>query len=444
MAETVDRNKVIAAIRAKYPQASTSEVNQIAENIDTPQDLADFKKTTLSIANSDMFNLPTSAGATATIDPTKEATGAAKVMDEILLNGIMLVGPGKFLKGFKLAGTAAKSGGTAVTKLASTLIPRTATGKVAKGKVAKRAALLGAAGWAINTFGGDSGTAEEAANAAVAGAADQNLLMALGQYQMAGGDVNALANTPAGQQLFQSGNLDLASLGISGNLPTVSGVYVGDTGKTVETGPNIPFKTGMAKSTKPVETITMADWKNQFPIADPVKLQQWKSQLVNAGVVSASAGLGELQKQWEAWGDLSQQMYRQGKKLSPTDLLNIQRGLWGGGGEGGPSYSVNLMKKENAVALFKQAMEAYTGRIVSDEEAASFAKSVEAKQLATPTKTETKMVKGKKVTVTSQGFGEAEAAKLAQQQAKKDPLYEEFQTANVFGSALEKALGVRG
>ncbi len=115
MAETVDRNKVIAAIRAKYPQASTSEVNQIAENIDTPQDLADFKKTTLSIANSDMFNLPTSAGATATIDPTKEATGAAKVMDEILLNGIMLVGPGKFLKGFKLAGTAAKSGGTAVT-----------------------------------------------------------------------------------------------------------------------------------------------------------------------------------------------------------------------------------------------------------------------------------------------------------------------------------------
>ncbi len=437
MAETVDRDKVIAAIRSKYPEASNAEVGQIALTIRTPQDLADFKKTKLVIANSDMFNMPTSAGATATIDPTSKSTGAAKVMDEILLNGVMLVGPGKFLKGFKLAGTAAKSGGSAVTKLASTLIPRTATGKVAKGKVAKRAALLGAAGWAINTFGGDEGTETDATIPEQV--ADQNLLMALGQYQMQGGDVNALANTPAGQQLFQQGGLDPALLGVSGNMPMLSGVYTGKSTPGVKLGPKgvkIPY-------TK-YETISLNDWKNQFPIGDPIKLQEWKTQLVNAGVVEASAGLGELQKQWEAWGDFSQQMYRQGKKLSPTDLLNIQRGLWGGGGGGGPSYSVNLMKKENAVALFKQAMEAYTGRIVSDEEAASFAKSVEAKQLATPTKTETKMVKGKKVTVTSQGFGEAEAAKLAQQQAKKDPMFEEFQTAEVFGSALEKALGVRG
>jgi hypothetical protein len=442
MAETVDRDKVIAAIRSKYPEASMGEISQIALTIRTQQDLDDFKQTQLVIANSNMFNIPVSAGATATIDPISKSTGAAKVMDEILLNGIMLVGPGKFVKGFKLAGTAAKSGGSALTKLASTLIPRTATGKVAKKKVAKRAAVLGAAGWAINTFGGDAGTEVDAS--VPEQVADQNLLMALGQYQMQGGDVNALANTPAGQQLFQQGGLDPALLGVSGNMPMLSGVYVGSTGKTTATGPKIPFKTGLAQAQTPVETISMADWKNKFPIADPVELQKWKSQLVSAGVVEASAGLGELQKQWEAWGDFSQQMYRQGKKLSPTDLLNIQRGLWGGGGGGGPSYSVNLMKKENAVALFKQAMEAYTGRIVSDEEAASFAKSVEAKQLATPTKTETKMVKGKKVTVTSQGFGEAEAAKLAQQQAKKDPMFEEFQTAEVFGSALEKALGVRG
>lgn len=438
MAETLDRNKVIAAIRAKYPQASTSEVNQIAANIDTAQDLADFKKTTLSVAN---IQMPTVAGATATIDPTKEPSGAAELMDEILLNGIMLVGPGKFLKGFKLAGSVgskAKSGATALTGLAKTLIPRTASGKVAKGKLAKRAAVLGGAGWLINTVGGEDGAGEAEQNAAMQGAADQNLLLALGQYQMQGGDVNALANTPAGQQLFKSGNLDLASLGISGNLP-MAGVYTGKSTIEYKTGPKgvkIPY-------TK-YETIPMTDWKSQFPIADPQRLQEWKSQLVNAGVVSAEAGLAELQKQWDAWGEYSQQMYRQGKKLSPTDLINIQRGLWGGGGGGGPSYSVNLMKKENAVALFKQAMEAYTGRIVSDEEAASFAKSVESKQLATPTKTETKTVKGKKVTVTSPGFGEAEAAKLAQQQAKKDPLYEEFQTANVFGSALEKALGVRG
>ena len=47
------------------------------------------------------------------------------------------------------------------------------------------------------------------------------------------------------------------------------------------------------------------------------------------------------------------------------------------------------------------------------------------------------------VPVTTPGYGEAEATAAALELAKKDPLYAEFQTANVFGSALEKALGVR-
>ena len=47
------------------------------------------------------------------------------------------------------------------------------------------------------------------------------------------------------------------------------------------------------------------------------------------------------------------------------------------------------------------------------------------------------------MTVTTPGFGEAEAADIAEKRAMQDPLYAEFQTANVFGTALEKALGVR-
>jgi hypothetical protein len=102
------------------------------------------------------------------------------------------------------------------------------------------------------------------------------------------------------------------------------------------------------------------------------------------------------------------------------------------------------MKEENSKALFKQGIEAYTGRIVDDAQAEEFAKLITQKQLKTPTKTETKTVGGKRVTVTTQGFGEAEAAALVKKRAQEDPLYAEFQTANVFGSALEKALGVRG
>jgi hypothetical protein len=48
------------------------------------------------------------------------------------------------------------------------------------------------------------------------------------------------------------------------------------------------------------------------------------------------------------------------------------------------------------------------------------------------------------MTVTTPGYGEAEAAAEAEKRAMQDPLYKDFQTANVFGSALEKALGLRG
>jgi hypothetical protein len=79
-----------------------------------------------------------------------------------------------------------------------------------------------------------------------------------------------------------------------------------------------------------------------------------------------------------------------------------------------------------------------------DDEANQFADLIRQKQLEKPTKTEYKMIKGKKTPVVTPGFGEAEAAKLAEKQAMQDPRYAEFQTSNVFGSALEKALGLRG
>lgn len=101
------------------------------------------------------------------------------------------------------------------------------------------------------------------------------------------------------------------------------------------------------------------------------------------------------------------------------------------------------MKEENSKALFKQGIEAFTGRIVDDAQAEEFAKLITKKQLKKPTKIETKTVGGKRVSVTTPGFGEAEAAALIKERAQEDPLYAEMQTNNVFGSALEKALGVR-
>jgi hypothetical protein len=156
--------------------------------------------------------------------------------------------------------------------------------------------------------------------------------------------------------------------------------------------------------------------------------------------------LAELKQQWEAWGQASQDAGRQGQKLTPYQLLDIQRGLWGGGGGGrdySTQYSVQMLKPENVKSIYKSAREQEAGAIVGDEQAGAFAERVAAQQMAKPTKTEFKKIKGKMTPVTTPGYGEAEAAAAALALAKKDPLYAEFQTANVFGAALERALGVR-
>jgi hypothetical protein len=245
-----------------------------------------------------------------------------------------------------------------------------------------------------------------------------------------------------GQQILGANpQFDISSFTNSANItPLTGGVYTGVSQLISSRPPD--FAGGRPVETKS-ETISLNQWKNQFPISDPKALADWKARLVAAGVVSASAGLKELKDQWEAWGEYSQESMRQGQKLSPYQLLDIQRGLWGGGGDKGPSYSTQLIKKANSRDLLKQYLEAGSGRVIDDAEADEFAELIRKKQLAKPTKTEVKKVGGKKVTVITPGFGEAEAAAIAEKRAMQDPLYAEFQTANVFGSALEKALGVR-
>jgi hypothetical protein len=331
----------------------------------------------------------------------------------------------------------AKAGAAAVGKVAKTLVPRTKTGKVSKGKIA-----LGVGG--LGVLGGLMGGEEEATSQeeAIAGAAQQDMMMQLAMAQAQGIDIESIANQPLGQALLSNSGIDAKLLtGATGMIPTAGGVY---TGKPV-TVSSYPSEGGGKPTFTTTDTITTKEWSNMFPIGDPKKLAEWKNTLVKSGVVSASAGLTELRQQWDAWGELSQQMNRMGNKLTPNQLLEIQRGLWGGGGaDRGPSYSTSLIKTENAMAMFKQGVENLTGRVIDDTEAEEFAKLVRKRQLKKPTKTSVQVVDGKRVTVTDPGFGEAEAAALVERRAQKDPMFAEFQTANVFGSALEKALGVRG
>jgi hypothetical protein len=326
----------------------------------------------------------------------------------------------------EILGGAAMLGGGALKSVAKFLLP-----KSKKGKIIATGIGAVAGGYALDLTAGGGETETTVTNQAVT---DQALADAVAAAQAAGIDISTVTGSGAGTTVLGP-NFTFDPKAILGAndviVPQVGGVYVGK--QKVQ----IPLKA-------PSEVISIAEWKNQFPIGDPQKLAEWKKTLVEAGVVSASAGLDDLKKQWEIWGQFSVDSVKSGNKLTPYQLLAIQKGLWGGGTEKGPAYSTQLLKKSNSRELLKRFMEADTGRIISDEEADEFADLIRKKQLAKPTKTETKMVKGKKVSVTTPGFGEAEAAKIAEQRAMQDPLYAEFQTSNVFGTALEKALGVRG
>jgi hypothetical protein len=331
-----------------------------------------------------------------------------------------------------------------IKDLASTFAPRKAGGKIDKSKTLFRTGLVAGAGLGVQQgfFGGGGSTAQQDTD--VEATAQVNMMLSLAAAEREGVDISGVVQSPPFQQIIKNPNFSTgAILNAYTQALGDSGVYTGKPVTTFE----YEWGSGGAKPTKSVvkDTIALKDWVNQFPIADKEALAAWKAKLVAAGVVSASAGLPELKKQWEAWGEYSQEMNKQGKKLTPDQLLDIQRGLWGGGGgeDYSTKYQVNMLKPENVKSLYKSAREQQAGRIVGDEQAAAFAERVAAQQMAKPTKTEYKKIKGKMTPVTTPGYGEAEAAAAALELAKKDPMYAEFQTANVFGEALERALGIR-
>lgn len=342
----------------------------------------------------------------------------------------------------KAAATKIGKGLKAVGGLAGTLVARQPSGKVAKGRTALRVGGVAGAGLVVpKIFDGGDSTAQEDANADAT--SQVNMMLALATAQAQGVDTEGITQSPVFQQIMKNPRFTIGSVMNSGtvDLGEDNGVY---TGKSVSSGGQYVGSQFVPNPNK--TSVPLTQWKSQFPIADPKALAAWKAKLVSAGVVSASAGLNELKQQWEAWGEYSQEMNRQGKKLTPDQLLDIQRGLWGGGGGGrdySTQYQVNLLKEENVKSMYKAAREQEAGLIVGDEQAAKFAERIKARQMANPTKTEFKRIKGKMTPVVTPGFGEAETAAAALELAKRDPLYAEFQTSNVFGTAVEKALGVR-
>ena len=399
------KKEKLALIKDKLPKyyksLSNDELDSIMAELDDPEKLQLFRE-----------------------------TGATEILEGGIVAGIGA--------GVKAAGKLAKA---VTTRKGKTAIAEGTEQATKKGKLITKKRLFGAAAAAtgINILTDIFGSDEEKTatqEKALQEQTDLNNSLQFAQMEASGIDVEALLSTQAGQQILKNPNFNVQSILGTSTMPTFgnTGVYVGGERQTKERReyPGI-VTTGL---------VSMKDWESNFPLTDPTELAAWKKTLVDAGVVDASAGFAELKKQWKEWGQESLNANRAGVKLTPYQLLDIQKGLFGGGG-GGASYQVQLMKEENSKALFKQGIQALTGRVVDDAQADEFAKLITQKQLKKPTKIETKNVGGKRVTVTTPGFGEAEASALIKERAQQDPLYAEMQTSSVFGSAIEQALGVR-
>jgi len=256
--------------------------------------------------------------------------------------------------------------------------------KPTKKQVLLGGTALGVTGLAAQGLGGNEPV--EPDQAAVVAQANTDFMMGVAQYEAEGGDVVGLLNSAAGQQIIKAnpGFNFKAILDSYSYKPTGQGVYIGKPAgsgfgvekKDSKFPTNFGQPSGYLSSQQQDDSVSLKDWNNRFPIADPKGLAEWKSKLVAAGVVSASAGLAELQKQWSAWGEFSQNLNKAGQKLTPDQLLDIQRGLWGGGGDGrdySTQYSVQMLKPENVKSMYKAAREQGAGAIIGDEDAAAFA-----------------------------------------------------------------------
>ena len=366
-----------------------------------------------------------------------DAKIAAAVKEfKVLESGLAGASIAKALINF--AKTFGKSG--AAKEGAEEVVKKTGKKVITKKRVVGAVALGGAAEVynRMTAGGAEPQTPEEMAQTSLALAA-QNIVDS-------GGDPNTLLGTPMAQQMGITTGTDLSALASSLGLSLGGGskVYMGPSGQFEEVQRTVPVRKGSPTFKKQIDSVSLSDWNKQFPIANPAELAAFKKKVVSAGVVSAGAGVAQLKSAWEALGQLSVDAGTSGSRMTPWQMLDIQRGLFGGNDADAPSYSLSYTPSETVKNIYTAASARGTGKILTPEEEKDFAAYIKQKEGKAPTKSETKMINGKKVRVTTPGFSDADIAAEAETRVQKDPRFAEYQTASVFGDALSKALGVRG
>jgi hypothetical protein len=282
----------------------------------------------------------------------------------------------------------------------------------------------------------DTGSAEAAAEAelvnAVATADAQGLPIA-----------SLLSGDRAKQIGITANNIGdvMAKYGLSSTLSGIGNVGV-FTGKEVIT--SIPRKKfgGTISGTKK-ELVSLSDWNKSFPV-DAAGIAAAKQKFVSAGVLSPTADLTQVKSAWTTYGKLSEDYSRAGNVVSPWQLLDIQKGLTGSGSQTTTTIDDSPMAKADITTLLKRQLGASLGLTnIDDAVINKFIADVRKKEAKNPTKSVRTTTGNTTRVKTTPGYGQSDVLADAEAFAKQDPRYAEFQTADVFGNALVKALGLK-
>jgi hypothetical protein len=302
----------------------------------------------------------------------------------------------------------------------------------------------GAAGVGIYNTIASGNTAIDPNASAAEIAAQDSFATAIANADAQGVDVTQFLDGTTAKQLgLNANNIGdfMAARGFVNPLSGLNNIGI-FTGKEIET--LVPRKKfgGTISVGKP-EIISLAEWKKSFPV-DANGITAAKQKFVTAGVLDPTADLTQVKAAWDKYGQLSLDYARAGNKVSPWQLLDIQKGLTGSGSQTSTTIDVSPMAEADIRTTAKRQLAQSLGLAnVDDKMYKDILSIVRKKEAKNPTKSVRTTTGNTTRVKTTPGYGPSDVLADVEAYAKQDPRYAEFQTADVFGNAIVKALGLK-
>jgi len=267
-----------------------------------------------------------------------------------------------------------------------------------------------------------------------------------------GADPNALVNSPLNKQLGLK-IADLPGLKLQyGQDAAISGlgnfgVYTGKQ-VTVPGSWMAPLKPGTkTPDTLKPEVVSTGNWEKMFPTtAEGIK--DIRNKFQSAGIMFTGNAMEQdkqLHAAWTYYGEQSQAYSKAGAKMTPWDILNLTKGISGSGGsQTSTTIDTSPMAESDVKTLTKRQLAQSLGLAnVDDKMFQDILKIVRKNEAKNPSKTIRTTTGNTTRVKTTPGYGQSDVLADVEAYAKQDPRYSDFQTADVFGNALTKALGLK-